>query len=73
MCNCGVPNKANTYYFVIIGRGDSQTGTETSYVDIYVCTEHDPGTEHDYDVRTLLEFDGSEDWDILEVTRTEIR
>lgn len=71
--NCGVPSKANVHYFVIIGKGDSQTGTETDYMDIYACNEHDPGTEYDYDVRTLFKFDGADQWDILEVTRTEIR
>ncbi len=72
-CTCGIPNLANTHYCVIIGKGDSRTGTETDYVNIYVCSAHDPGTEDFDDVRTLFAFDGPDEWDVLEVTRTEIR
>lgn len=67
-CNCGIPSKANAHYFVVIGRPG-----KTSYTDIYVCTDHDPGTEDFGDVRTLFEFDNSDKWEILEVVRTILR
>lgn len=67
-CACGVPNRANTHYSVVVGRPG-----ERSDVDVYMCTEHDPGTEDPADMRPLLAFDGADDWEILEVTRTEIR
>lgn len=67
-CACGVPNRANTYLSVIVGRLG-----ERSDVDIYLCTEHDPGTEDPDDVRPLLAFDDAGDWEIVKVTRTEIR
>lgn len=67
-CNCGIPSKAKTHYFVVIGRPGG-----TSYTDIYVCADHDPGTEDFDDVRTLFEFDNSDKWEILEVVRTVLR
>lgn len=79
---CGIPNKANYYLHVIVGRED-----ETSYSDIYVCDEHMPADlaarandgwsfsvqdfPFDWDdvckpVRELLKFDKANEWDVLE-------
>lgn len=39
-CVCGVPSQANYHVEIIVGRGDSSTGTETDSVDKYMCSLH---------------------------------
>ena len=67
MDNCGAPNRANTHYGVLIGR-NVDGGTETDWVDVYLCSKHDSGLIED-----ALTFDGAENWEILGLTRTELR
>lgn len=85
-CTCGIPNRANYYLSVVVGR-DIDGGTETDSVDIYLCDEHTPNVregsqsvaEHTLDgsdawrIHDLLAFDGASDWDVLEYTLTELR
>lgn len=67
-CTCGIPNRANYYTEVIIGR-DIPGGTETTYVDIYTCDEH---TDED-DPRSMFRFDDADAWDVIESTTTHLR
>ncbi len=55
-CACGVPRKADFYIRYVIGR-DVPGGTETGYVDAYVCEEHSTETP-----------DLSDGWKVLEST-----
>lgn len=87
MCACGIPNRANYYLSVIVGR-DIEGGTETDSVDIYLCDEHTPNVAEGHHsaqdepywfapdaarVHSVLAFDGASDWDVLEYTLTELR
>jgi hypothetical protein len=38
-CGCGIPNRANYYVGLVVGR-DIDGGTETSHVDWYSCNGH---------------------------------
>jgi hypothetical protein len=76
-CDCGIPNRANYYVNVILGR-DIPGGTETTETYIYVCTGHFVEAGMDERVsavntRKLLNWDGHEDWDILESTAQKLR
>lgn len=72
MCTCGIPNKANVHYHLVIGRY-IPGGTETSDVDLYVCTTHDNGDDT-YVSHNMLHPDIlAGGWTILEHTRTELR
>lgn len=66
-CSCGIPNKANWYVHVVLGR-DVPSGTETSYSDIYACDEHMTD-----DTRSLFRFDNQEQWEILETDTHHLR
>lgn len=65
-CGCGIPNHADFHVHVTISR-DVPGGTETSYVDIYVCVDHMTD-----DTRSLLRFDDADAWEIVETRTTEI-
>lgn len=67
-CGCGIPNRANYYTHVTLTREGETTDT-----DVYTCAEHTPADADPASVRQLLEWDGSEDWAIVEVTQTELR
>lgn len=67
-CACGIPNRANWHVHVVLGREVCVDGTETTYTDIYVCTEH----YSDWDTRGMLNWD-STGWAILEQKHTELR
>ena len=67
-CGCGIPNKANHYVHLTIGR-DIPGGTETSEVDAYSCDEHLP-----FNLADILHPDIREDgWTVLESESTQIR
>jgi hypothetical protein len=65
MDTCGIPSKASWHTLLIIGKGDSITGTDTSYMDIYSREDH--FTE--YEVGQQIETG----WEVLEVTDTHLR
>lgn len=66
-CGCGIPNRANVYIELIIGR-DVPGGTETSSVDSYSCTEHEPA-----DSAQILHPDIARDWYVIEAIVHHIR
>jgi|GEM_PF-6782262 len=67
-CRCGIPNRANWFVRAIIGR-PVPGGTETDYVDVYVCDGHMPASELSKNqVGSLFAFSGASEWDILEWT-----
>lgn len=79
---CGIPNMANWYVFVVVGREG-----ETTYTDIYVCDEHMPvgwdakwsasegalAPGYEEKIRSLIKWDGSESWTLLEVEVRRLR
>lgn len=100
MDTCGIPNKANWYIHVVLGRhnGEFIAGdaiTETTYTELYICDSHIPDDLdvvqvgrsftvtpeqqaeywHHYDkaIRDLLNWDGHENWQILEAKVVKIR
>lgn len=71
-CACGVPNKANFYVHVVIGK-DVPGGTETDYSDIYVCDVHGKARMTNAEIRELFRFDDAAAWKILEKKITRLR
>lgn len=65
-CACGIPNRANFHTQVILGK-NVEGGTETTYTDIYTCTEHTTT-----DVRKMLAWDGHEEWYIIDYFMTKL-
>lgn len=67
-CGCGIPNRANVYVALVIGR-DVPGGTETSEVDAYSCSAHEP-----VDAAQILHPDIQRDgWYVIESTVKYIR
>lgn len=82
-CTCGIPNRANNHLSVIVGN-DERTDT----VDVYLCDEHTPNVvwgQHSpqtdpqwFDryadsIHSVLMFDKSDLWEVIEYTLTELR
>lgn len=67
-CGCGIPNRANVYISLVIGRNISG-GTETSTVDAYSCTEHEP-TEPEQILHPDIVADG---WYVIEAKKDHVR
>lgn len=66
-CSCGVPNRANHYVALIIGR-NLPGGTQTESVDAYFCDDHLPAELED-----ALNPDIAKEWYVIESTSTRIR